>query len=152
MFNGRVLSVPKTFKYKVGDCLFDSIAHLTGEKSSRLRIVSMEELQRQRLADTQLFRDQKPFFNNLFKGSGQQNVTSVRNLDQYIDLMKKTAAQGGLWGDSVCCIFLEEHLKCKIWVWSTISGTSRQDSNRYPAGAQYHILYHDGGFHYEPLL
>ena len=113
----------------------------------------MAELSAQRRDGTALFKAQGAYFASLFSNSddGERNIRPVRNLNEYIKWMSVPAADGGLWGDCVCCLFLEEHLKCKIWVWSPVMRTYRKDFNRFPHGQEYHVLYDGDAKHYEPL-
>lgn len=154
-FLGRKMRVPKDFKYGIGDCFFDSMAYLTGMSSVELRLGCMDSFQKHKEQDSLLYKSQKSFLTALFnpKDDGQKNCRPVKSVEEYIKLMKLPAGAGGLWADSLSRVFMEEFLKCKIWLCQVTSGTFIEEINRYPRGKQYHVLYHNGGgVHYEPLV
>jgi len=112
-----------SYKYNVGDCLFDSIAYLLGyaQSSTNLQINAMHHLKIclamniAKACETWSNELNESFLRDLHKGV-------ILNEDEYIEKMSICATIDGLWGDFTTIKWISDCLTKQISVWNKENG------------------------------
>lgn len=138
-----------TYKFIVGDCLFDSISYLLGHEISSilLRKNSMNHLANCLVLNTPKALQTR---NEELNPEWLHDLhVGVYNEHDYIRKMALSASNGGLWGDFTAIKWISDYLQKPIYVWLNDSAKIISISGQEFESEPLHLAF--GSSHYEPI-
>ena len=154
------LYILNSFKYIVGDCLFDSFQYLLHNKYTSTKLQKgtidyyMSCLQRGE-------KDAIDSYNLELNSQTLYDLHKVTSIASYLHRMQLSASptrgnsEIGLWGDVFCIHWLSKWLNIQECVWSLTRGKKYLHFNSTSHAESYSLLFHDNNplyGHFEPLV
>lgn len=153
------------YRYKVEDCLFDSIAYVLEHdgawrdwgghvSSEQLRRMSMELFreQWQRRNPLAVLHEQQIRMGREARLEGLGHLSRANPVEDYINRMSVSAAAGGSWGDYIAIVWLSMLLRAGVVTWSVETGGVLSSTYEMSDGTNpdVNIGYIPG--HYQPII